>query len=360
MTDFYNLLNIEKTASNDEIQAAIKKARRLWNNRSTNPNADIRAQAEQNIRDIAQAEKILLDAGERAKYDAELSSAPIEQMPVQNNYTGDDWVKQADELKARNNYYSIVVLAQNVVSAQPNNWLAWYVLGDAHYHQGNLSDAEQCIQQSLHINPSSVAYESLGFLYWDAGNLVPSAECFEKAANLTPSDPAFKYEYSLVLLELGKVDQAYNIIEEGYKNDSSNKLWRSSYFDCIKTKMYNAVSYNKSSGRHLITNERQLEFVKEYLPKLATISSPTEGKEQNVVSEFRQMVSEAEAKRYDDHFGPAFVWIIAAVVALIFFHAVGILFVIGIGVVFYFTHFKTGLEWNKLNISNDIKRTGMQ
>ena len=75
MTDYYKLLNVEPSASADEIQTAIKKVRRVWNTRSTNPNADIRAEAEQCIRDIAQAEKILLDAGERAKYDVALSQS---------------------------------------------------------------------------------------------------------------------------------------------------------------------------------------------------------------------------------------------------------------------------------------------
>ena len=43
MTDYYKLLNVDPSASTEEIQAAIKKTRRLWNTRSTNPNADIRA-----------------------------------------------------------------------------------------------------------------------------------------------------------------------------------------------------------------------------------------------------------------------------------------------------------------------------
>ena len=55
MINYYELLEISKDASRDNIEAAIRKMRRTWNNRANNPNADIRAEAEQRIRAIAEA-----------------------------------------------------------------------------------------------------------------------------------------------------------------------------------------------------------------------------------------------------------------------------------------------------------------
>ena len=77
MINYYELLEISKDASRDNIEAAIRKMRRTWNNRANNPNADIRAEAEQRIRAIAEAERILLDDSARREYDARLASAPV-------------------------------------------------------------------------------------------------------------------------------------------------------------------------------------------------------------------------------------------------------------------------------------------
>lgn len=141
---------------------------RVWNTRSTNPNADIRAEAEQCIRDIAQAEKILLDAGERAKYDVALSqnndsSPATSTSSSRQEYNDNSWIDQASHFRSRGDYFSMAQLAQNIVNAQPQNALAWYILGDAHYYQDNAGEAERCCLQSIRLEPNDMAYETLGF-----------------------------------------------------------------------------------------------------------------------------------------------------------------------------------------------------
>ena len=130
MTDYYKLINVDPSASTEEIQAAIKKTRRLWNTRSTNPKADIRAEAEQNIRDIAEAEKILLDPSKRAQYDVALSQKgnTTSSSSPQQGYADDSWIDQADYYRRRGDYCSLISLAQSIINAQPQNHFAWYVL----------------------------------------------------------------------------------------------------------------------------------------------------------------------------------------------------------------------------------------
>ena len=296
MTDYYKLLNIEPSASTEEIQAAIKKTRRLWNTRSTNPNADIRAEAEQCIRDIAQAEKILLDAAERAKYDVALSQKGNEASTssTQADYSDNSWIDQADYLQRRGDYFSLIALAQNVVNAQPQNSLAWYVLGDAYHKQGNDSEAEKCLWQSIRLNPSDMPYETLGFIYLDNDKFHDAYQCFEKAAELDPDTANYKFECAEVLRLMNKTEEALALVEKAYKQNPNVGSAKLIYFDCLRDHIYKAVSYNRSSGRHLITNQRQLEFVKQYLPKLSSMVSADRRDQIKVEEELRQMVITAE------------------------------------------------------------------
>lgn len=297
MTDYYKLLNVDPSASTEEIQAAIKKTRRLWNTRSTNPNADIRAEAEQNIRDIAEAEKILLDPSERAQYDGALSqksnSAPSTSSN-QQSYDDNSWIDQADYFRRKGDYYSLISLAQSVINAQPQNYMAWYILGDAHYNQENHAEAEKCLRQSVRLNPNDMAYESLGFLYLDRDMFYDAYDCFSKAMKLDPDTANYKFEVAETLRLMNKLDEALDMVETAYKQNPNVGSAKAIYFSCLRDLIYNAVSYNRSSGRHLIINQRQLEFVKKYLPKLSSMVIKDRNDHVKVENELRQMVIAAE------------------------------------------------------------------
>lgn len=301
MTDYYKLLNIEPSASADEIQAAIKKVRRVWNTRSTNPNADIRTEAEQCIRDIAQAEKILLDAGERAKYDIALSqhnneSPASTKSSSRQEYNDDSWVDQASYFRSRGDYIGLTQLAQNVVNAQPQNSFAWYILGNAHYYQNNAIEAERCCLQSISLDPNDMAYEILGFIYLDRDKCSDAYHCFSKAVELDPDTADYKFECAETLRLMGRTGEALSIAETAYKQNPNNvsSTGKFIYFCCLRDRIYQATSYNRNSGRHLITNERQLQFVKQYLPKLSTMLDKDRREQVKVEDELRQMVIAAE------------------------------------------------------------------
>lgn len=300
MTDYYKLLNVEPSASADEIQAAIKKVRRVWNTRSTNPNADIRAEAEQCIRDIAQAEKILLDAGERAKYDVALSqscnSAPTSTTSSQQQYNDNSWLDQASYFRNRGDYISLSQLAQNVVNAQPQNELAWYILGDAHYYQDNAVEAERCCLQSIRLEPNDMAYETLGFVYMDYNRYGDAFHCFSQAVELDPNTTSYQFMCAETLRLMERTEEALSTAEKAYKQNPNavSTTGKSIYFSCLRDRIYQATSYNRNSGRHLITNERQLQFVKQYLPKLSTLVDKDKREQIKVEEDLRQMVIAAE------------------------------------------------------------------
>ena len=76
MVNYYELLEIPQNADKATIEQAIRKTRRVWNNRANNPDVTIRAEAERHVKEIAEAEKILLDVGKRQEYDEQLRQSP--------------------------------------------------------------------------------------------------------------------------------------------------------------------------------------------------------------------------------------------------------------------------------------------
>ena len=78
MADYYELLDVRRNATAEEIRAAITAQRRIWVRRQSSPDPDRRTEAEQRVRDIDQAERTLLDAERRRAYDSQgPAAAPV-------------------------------------------------------------------------------------------------------------------------------------------------------------------------------------------------------------------------------------------------------------------------------------------
>jgi predicted Zn-dependent protease len=71
LLDHYALLEVAPDATPQAIQDAIRRERRTWSRRAGLADAALRGQAEERIRRLADAERVLLDGESRARFDAE-------------------------------------------------------------------------------------------------------------------------------------------------------------------------------------------------------------------------------------------------------------------------------------------------
>jgi hypothetical protein len=69
----YDHLGIPSDATIEQIRAAVKDQRRTWVLRQNAPSLERRQEAERMLAEIAEAERVLLDPGERAVFDQQLS-----------------------------------------------------------------------------------------------------------------------------------------------------------------------------------------------------------------------------------------------------------------------------------------------
>ena len=300
MVNYYELLGISKSADNDDIISAIRKVRRLWNNRSNNPDGKIRAEAEQHIREIADAETILLDEVKRREYDDRLDNN-IEDDPINPpDEDATDWEKEyfAAYNKDLNEYAAQI--AQRAIRANERNGRAWFLYGEALRRSGNNAAAIEPLKHAtMIIDDDAELYRQLGFAYLDADMPDKALEAFFEATRCNPKDCEYYWLRARILRNLGLIDEALEQSKMGYEVNPEDNDVRLEYFCSLFQDAMRAISYNRSSGKHLIINKVQLSYTKDILKTMAMVL-PNDNTRSACSSDMEQLVklvADAESKK---------------------------------------------------------------
>ena len=131
MVNYYELLEIPQNADKATIEQAIRKTRRVWNNRANNPDVTIRAEAERHVKEIAEAEKILLDVGKRQEYDKQLRQSPNSNVEDQTENAESNWEEEFFQAYNHDMNDYAAQIAQREVRLHERNGRAWFLYGEA-------------------------------------------------------------------------------------------------------------------------------------------------------------------------------------------------------------------------------------
>ena len=302
MVNYYELLEISQDANRMAIEKAIKQTRRLWNNRANSPDASIRAEAEQHVREIAEAEKILLDDAKREAYNRELAQSPKEVPPSNRQDNGADENWEEEFFQAYNNDMDdyAAQIAQRAINADDKNGRAWFLYAEATRRCGNLNEAVRAFHRAELFNPNDVSiYRQLGFAYLNADAYSEAAAAFRKAIQLDPDDPEYHELLASCLRFSGKIKESLVEAKKAYQMDAKDDDVRFEYFFALYEDAQQAMSYNRSSGKHLITNKVQLDYVNAALKIMALTIPQDENKAKCMarMDEIAKTVVDAESKK---------------------------------------------------------------
>jgi tetratricopeptide (TPR) repeat protein len=298
VVNYYELLEIPQSADKAAIEQAIRKTRRVWNNRANNPDAAIRAEAEMHVKEIADAEKILLDENKRQAYDEQLRQAPkndgVDQIPEDNS----DWEAEFFKAYDRNMNDYAAQVAQREIRLHEKNGRAWFLYGEALRRCGNLAEGIDAMKRaSLFVDDDPGIYRQLGFAYADCNQYGEAYKAFKVASQIDPSN----YEYHCLaancLRNDGMITEAIAEAKIAYSMNSNDEQVKFEYFVALYEDAMKAMSYNRSSGKHLIINRRQLDYINDILKIMSVVVPKNDDRCTRVMEDIVQIVVDAESTK---------------------------------------------------------------
>lgn len=301
MTNYYKLLEISQDALQEEIVSAIKKTRRIWNNRANSPDSSIRAEAEQHIKEIAEAETILLNPNTRREYNEQLSTATNQEIDSNTNCDPSaDW--EEDFFKAYNNDFCDIAeeIAGRMIQRNERNGRAWFLYGEAIRKGGDISRSVEPLRRASMLSPNDAdIYRQLGFAYDSVGEEFEAYKAFFRASKIEPQNAEYHSLCAACLRIMNQISEALSEAKLAYNIAPDDDNVKFEYFCVLYYDSLNAASYNRSSGKHLITNKKQLEYLNNNLKLMAMVIPQGEdnGECMKRMDELASLVADAESKK---------------------------------------------------------------
>lgn len=211
--DFYDILEIPETASEDEIRKALRQQRQVWVKKQTTSDLGKRQRAETRVAQLDEAERTLLDATKRGQFNQARKTARPESMPSDD--AGADWLAKARHYLEAGQMASANYASREAISNQGSSHEAWSIRAQSSFSMGNWRDAEYEYLETIRLKPDEAEYHfDLGCAYEAAGDQKNALGKFEDALKIEPRNPMYKTAIASIYLKNGITDRARPIMEE--------------------------------------------------------------------------------------------------------------------------------------------------
>lgn len=337
--NYYEVLEIDRKASDDDIRSAVRDQRRKWRSRQNAPDPQRRAEAESRMRQIDEAEKTLTDSAKRKAHDAEIDVAP----PPSRGEAGpaasaDEWLVRAVAFLKQSNPRSANYAAREACHAAPENAVAWYVRARSSALLGQFHDAEFEYGESLRLDSTNIGtHIDFAQLRQRMGNWRGAFSVLQDAWKLDPDNPEVHLAMAECYVGAGKPDQALPLVEplaaENPANESLQAFLASVLYEMATDKLT-----QPDPDKYVFTSAEQVDYAIHHLDRALSLKFSDE-QLRNELRRWRKLATEAGTKTYvhTTNLGP---WAVAFVVGalLIFAYGLGILVLAGLGYWYYTRH----------------------
>ncbi|MDO5681354.1 MAG: tetratricopeptide repeat protein [Propionibacteriaceae bacterium] len=372
LDNYYNILGVANDASADEVQKAIAERRREWTPRTGHPKLETRQLAEQTIKNLAEAESILLDRAKRNDYDQQLAAQVSAPEPTQTGPAEDrDWLQIAREYLIQGNSSQANYAAREATDQQGENPEAWYIRGLSSVQLGNDADAEFELSEAVRLNPNDASYHAeLGDLYKNNGIWAKALPEYTRASQLEPDNVYYSAFVGLSEGALGNIEKAHGILKTAYEKQPDAELIRYFYGLALSDMITRAWS-SYHDGTQSILSENQLNYSKEKLALIDSLQIP-DIDFRNDVNEIRMNMQQAELVKFWSYEGAGMVGVgavVALIIGLVLLGTGGggafvglLLIAAAVGAVVFWVnaHRMPGWKWNWKQSSPFVRQTGLQ
>jgi len=322
LDNYYNILGVPQGATPEDLQKAIAEKRREWTPRTGHPKLETRQLAEQTIKNLAEAEAILLSVSKRRDYDQQLAAQVAAPEPTQTGPTqGRDWLQVARDYLVQGNSSQANYAAREATNQQTENPETWYIRGLSSIQLGNDADAEFELHEAIRLNPNEASYHAeLGDLYKSNDLWQKALPEYNRASELEPSNVYYSAFVGLSEGALGNIEKAHGILKAAYEKSPNDDTIRYFYGLALSDMITRTWSTYHDGSKSILT-ESQLNYSKE---KLAAIDALriTDADFRNDLDEIRVNIERAELVKFwsfDGLGGLAFAEFVTIIAMFVFF-----------------------------------------
>ncbi|MGW4461366.1 tetratricopeptide repeat protein [Micromonospora sp. NPDC004704] len=226
--DYYEILQVPETSTGDQIKSAVSQQRRIWIKRQASADAKRRTEAEARVRHIDEAERVLLDAGQRQAYDRRLPEQRRSKPEMETQHDGDaDWLDRARAYLEMGNASAAHRAAREATNQRGGDHAAWFVRAHSSFVLGQVADAEFEFAEAIRIAPEEAEYHhDLADVYVMQEKWPQAMREFEIALRLSPGNPVTRTGVAQVLLNTDQPTRALEIMEAVVKEHPDNEFFK--------------------------------------------------------------------------------------------------------------------------------------
>ena len=336
--NFYDILpGIVETSNEEAIRKAIREQRQVWNKRAAQADPVKRELAQKRVRDLGEAERVLLDPTKRRAFDQQAR----QYRPAENTAASDgqqrDWLALAREYFERGNAASAYYAAREAISRNGANHEAWSIRANSSFLMGHFPDAGFEFREAISLKPDSAEYH---FDYGEAlaavGSLSDALGEYESALRLAPGNPLYRTSVATIHLSQGDAEKALRLMEDVVKEYPYEE-----YFQYYLALAIEAVQLTKWSrlrnGNWTITSQAQIDITREMSGRALKLKFDDEPLRRSLQENLKLADKAAEIRWFHSNLGG---WAIAFGIGLIMIaaHGIGIFVVIAVAALYTLTH----------------------
>lgn len=217
--NFYEELEIDSTASLEDIKKCIKSTRRRYRSLTGSPNIDQRSMAERKMVILSEAEKIFENEESRKKYDDELGNMPDNKedsstQAVDGANADDEYINRSRSAYEVGNLKLAVQYAREATQSNRNNLEAWKLRATIAKEIHQLDEAEMACTEASYIRPNDSEIMGLmGDIHYDQRNYSQATKDYENAFQLS-KNYYWQYQKALSLYKYGNIVSAAELFEK--------------------------------------------------------------------------------------------------------------------------------------------------
>lgn len=287
MENYYQILEISPSASEEEIKKALFATYRKWSNRTNAPQLERRQEAERIVKLLQTVEEILLDPEKRAIYDRQLldepSSTPEARMepttPVEPGET--DGVEKGWLLLHEGKTLEALSLAKKFIESNEETAEAWDLLVEIHHKRGEQEKAIEACKQTIRLNSDSASnYARLGRLLEAAEQLEDARIQYKQAWKLDPNSLEYCGAVGILSVKTEQYTEALAPLEKCIEDEPDQK--KNSMYQWYLAFAYHRMAYTNwtriSKGHSHVdeglyaTDKKHIREARSYLDRALGLS----------------------------------------------------------------------------------------